>query len=286
MHRRNSKNRVKTLVVEKSQLPPPSFLKRGGEVPVNCRVHLPDFEGPLDLLLFLIRNHELDILNLPIANITRQYLDYLNYMRELNLDLASEYLVMAATLTYLKSQVILPQDPSAEATGNDPRAQLIRRLIELKGYKELSADLAGRPRLYRDVFLCKNSGAEEIADGIEPEVALSNPFQLTEAFQAVLDRRKTHVHNVVNDEVPIAHCVGHIVETLKTRERVSFQELLPPQAKIHTVISMFLGVLEMARMQMSDIDQGEIFDPIFINRTVEVVDLDRANDLIRGLSWN
>lgn len=266
--------------------PQPTFLKRGGEVPVNCQVHLPEFEGPLDLLLYLIRNHELDILNLPIATITRQYLDYLNYMRELNLDLASEYLVMAATLTYLKSQVVLPQDPTLEATGQDPRSQLIRRLIELKSYKELAQDLGNRPRLFREVFLCKNSGAEEIQEGIEPEVALSNPFQLSEAFQGLLDRRKTLVHKVVSDDVPIAFCVGEIVSALKQKERLTFQELLPPNAKPHHVISMFLGVLEMARMQMSEIDQPEIFDPIFVNRKAEVADLDRANDLIRGLSWN
>jgi segregation and condensation protein A len=263
----------------------PNFLKRGAEVPINCQVHIPDFEGPLDLLLHLIRNHELDIVNLPIAKITSQYLAYLDYMRELNLDLASEYLVMAATLTYLKSQVILPQEVNPEKTGVDPRAQLIKRLIELKGYKDLAKELSLRPRLHRDIFLCKNTGAEEIQDGIEPEVALSNPFQIADSFSQLLSRRKTIVHKVVNDEVPIAHCIAEIVEKLKTQESARFAELLPANARSQDVISMFLGVLEMARMQMSEIHQDEIFSPIKITRSVAPQDLDRANQLIKGLSW-
>jgi segregation and condensation protein A len=264
----------------------PNFLKRGAEVSINCQVHIPDFEGPLDLLLHLIRNHELDILNLPISKITSQYLSYLDYMRELNLDLASEYLVMAATLTYLKSQVILPQEHENEKTGLDPKAQLIRRLIELKGYKDLARELSTRPRLFRDVFLCKNTGAEEIQDGIEPEVALSNPFQISESFIQLISRRKTIVHKVVNDEVPIAFCISKIVDKLKTQESSTFIELLPPMARTQDVISMFLGVLEMARMQMSTIEQEHIFAPIRVNRTVDPADLDRANQLIKGLSWS
>ena len=263
----------------------PSFLKKANSVPLNCQVYLPEFEGPLDLLLHLIKNHELDILNLPIAKITRQYLDYLDYMREMNLDLASEYLLMAATLTYLKSQVILPQDTADEETGKDPRAQLIRRLIQLNSYKELARDLSSRPRLFRDIFLCRNTGAEEIEAGIEPEVALSNPFQLSSALAQVIERQKIQIHKVTTDEVPIASCISHIVNTLKIQERVSFQNLLPQVARPQDVISMFLGVLEMSRMQMTTLEQGEIFGPIEIVRTVAEGDLDRANRLIQGLSW-
>jgi len=257
-------------------------LKRNPTVAFNCEVRLPDFEGPLDLLLHLIKNHELDILNLPIATITRQYLNFLNYMREMNLDLASEYLVMAATLTYLKSQVILPQSPEDEATGVDPKSQLIRRLIELKNYKELARDLEQRPRLFRDVFLCKNSGAEEIQEGLDPEVALTNPFQLSEAFRLLAERRKTIVHNVVTDQVPISYCVSKIVDVLKTQERVSFLQLLPQLSRPQDMISMFLGVLEMSKMQMTELEQEDIFSPIYITRKVEGAMLDRANELIQG----
>jgi len=264
----------------------PKFLERDSGVTLNCNVHLPDFEGPLDLLLYLIKNHELDLRNLPIAAITRQYLDYLNYMRELNLDLASEYLVMAATLTYLKSQIILPKSPEEEETGNDPKTQLIRRLIELNNYKELARALSEQPRLFRDVFPCRNTGGEEIEASLEPEVALSNSYQLLESYKALLERRKEVVHHVVTDEVPIAYCVGQIVNHLKTTERVTFQQLLPQTHRLQDQISMFLAILEMSRLQCTTIDQENIFGPIYINRKVTAEEIDVANELIRGGSWN
>ncbi|MBS1984686.1 MAG: segregation/condensation protein A [Bdellovibrionales bacterium] len=253
-----------------------SFLKRGSTVQIDCKVHLPEFEGPLDLLLHLIKNQELDILNLPIATITRQYLAYLDYMREMNLDLASDYLVMAATLTYLKSQVILPQETNGEATGPDPRQQLIRRLVELANYKDLAKGLSERPRLFRDVFPVRNTGAEEIADGIEPEVALSNPFQLTEAYRLLLERRKVVVHNVFTDETPISVCLDRIVASLSAGDRVTFQQLLPQVARPQDVISMFLGVLESARIGISGIEQEEIFGPLAIHRRMDPTELEAA----------
>ena len=262
----------------------PTFLRRGGQVQIDCNVQLPEFEGPMDLLLHLIKSQELDILNLPIARITSQYLVYLDYMREMNLDLASEYLVMAATLTYLKSQVILPQEETTEATGQDPRAQLIRRLIELKCYKELASSLASRPRLFRESFLCRNTGADEITEGLDPEVALTNPFQLVDSYRQLLDRRKTITHNVYVDEVPISVCIGRIADVLKGQDRISFQQLLPEVSRPQDVISMFLGVLEMARLQMTGIEQDKIFGPIDVVRRVEPADLDEAKRQ-HGLSW-
>lgn len=252
------------------------FLKRGANVLIDCKVQTPDFEGPLDLLLHLIKNHELDILNLPIGAITRQYLAYLDYMREMNLDLASEYLVMAATLTYLKSQVILPQEETNEASGPDPRAQLIRRLIELKNYKELAKDLATRPRLFRDIFLAKNTGAEEIEAGLEQEVSLTNPFQLTEAYRLLVERRKVVVHQVYTDDIPIASCIDRIVQSLRFEERISFQQLLPQVTRAKDLISMFLGVLESARIGMTSIEQDEIFAPIMIQRRMAADALESA----------
>ena len=224
-------------------------------------------------------------MNLPVAKITRQYLNYLDYMREMNLDLASEYLVMAATLTYLKSQVVLPQETTDEATGPDPRAQLIKKLIQLKCYKELAAALAARPRLFRDSFPSKNTGAEELEASFEPEVALSNPFQLGSAYEALLERRRGVTHNIASDDVPIAHCIAHIVEVLKLEERVSLQRLLPTVSKPQDMISMFLGVLEMSRMQMTHLEQAGIFEPIHIKRRVQIDELDRANLMIKGMSW-
>ncbi len=263
----------------------PAFLKRGGNVLIDCRVQLPDFEGPLDLLLYLIRNHELDLVNLPIAKITRQYLDYLDYMREMNLDLASEYLVMAATLTYLKSQAILPVEAEDTATGHDPRSQLIRRLIQLKCYKELANHLNHLPRLYRDVFVCRNTGADEIEASLETEVALSNPFQLTQAYRAMITRQKTHVHQIYMEEVPVAKSVERLSTLLETQQKYSFQDLLPEVCKAPDFVSTFLAILELTRMQFTSIHQDNAFGPLEIERRVNVEDMSRANNMIRGLSW-
>jgi len=264
----------------------PSFLKRGSNVLIDCRVELPSFEGPLDLLLHLIKTHELDIRTLSIAAITKQYLAYLDYMRELNLDLASDYLVMAATLTYLKSQVIIPQEESEEATGADPRTQLIRRLIELKCYKGIANHINTRPRLYRDVFPCRNTGADEIQDGLEPEVALTNPYQMLKAYKDLIDRRKTAVHHVYMDEVPIAKSVERLSEFFKETESASFQDLLPKVCRTHDFVSTFLAILELTRMQFISIEQDGIFQGLTIKRKVDSEDMVRANGMIRGLSWN
>lgn len=264
----------------------PSFLDTKSQVLIDCRVQLPDFEGPLDLLLHLIKSHELDILNLPIAKITKQYLSYLDYMRELNLDLASEYLVMAATLTYLKSQVILPQEESAENTGADPRAQLIRRLVELKNYKQLSQMLEDRPRLYRDVYPCRNTGADEIEDLLDPEVALTNPFQMVVAYRDLMSRRKEVVHNVVYDDLPVSTCMNVITSALETSEDVTFQSLLPQVCKPTHVISTFLGVLEMTKLQMTTIRQDENFAPIYIRRKASLEDLQTFKIGINAMSWD
>jgi len=254
------------------------------QVAIDCRVQVPHFEGPLDLLLHLIKSHEFDIRNLSISQITKQYVLYLDYMRELNLDMASEYLVMAATLTHLKSQVILPQEMVVGATGPDPRAQLIRKLLELKCYKELASSLESRPRLGRDVFLSRNTGLEEIEDGIEPEVALTNPFQMVEAYKALIRRRDGVVHKVFEDAVPVGNCLREIIVRLKTETEISFESLLPNPSKPQNLIANFLATLELAKMQVSGFRQDETFGPITIYRKPGLDDLTDVEKL--ALSWN
>ena len=252
---------------------------------LDCRVELPDFEGPLDLLLHLTKTHELDILNLPISKITKQYLIYLDHMRELNLDLASEYLVMAATLTYLKSRVIVPDDKEDEKTGPDPRAQLIKQLIELKCYKELAAALDARPRLFRDTFISKNTGFEECQDEKDPEVALSNPFQMAEAFKDMLRRRKGVTHNVYMDEVPVSDCIKNIFNKLKTEDSFSFESLLPSPSKPAHLISNFLSILELSKLQITGFKQKENFAGIEVYRRPEFKELSDFEKQQLQLSW-
>lgn len=257
------------------------------EMSIDCRVHLPEFEGPMDLLLHLVKTHEMDLLNLPIAKITEQYLRYLDFMRQMNLDLASEYLVMAATLTYLKSQIIVPQEIQEEVTGQDPRAKLIRQLIELKCYKELAADLKTRPRLFRDVFLCKNTGLEEIEDDKELQVALTNPYQLLTSYQSMIDRRKEIVHNVFEDAVPVSFQIRNIINRLKISSRFSFRSLLPRLDSVPHVISNFLAMLEMAKLQVISFRQTETFGPIEIERKATEEELENfERETKQQLSWD
>lgn len=260
---------------------------RDNSVPIDCRVQLVDFEGPLDLLLYLVKTHELDILNLPIATITQQYLRYLNYMRELNLDVASDYLVMAATLTYIKSQLILPQEIQDEAMGPDPKNRLIRQLLQLKCYKELSQMLEERPRLNRDVFVCRNTGLEDIENEIEPQVALSNSFQLLEAYREAIKREAGVVHKVFSDSVPVSGAIKNIVERLKAEESFSFESLMPGLHSAPHLISNFLGSLEMAKLQVLKINQTENFGPIILSRKMNPEEIDSFVKLTKNtLSWD
>ena len=251
---------------------------------IDCRVQISQFEGPLDLLLHLIKTHEFDIRTLPIAQITKQYLVYLDFMRELNLDMASDYLVMAATLTYLKSQVILPRELDVGAMGPDPRAQLIRKLLELRSYKELAGALEQRPRLGRDAFLSRNTGLTEIQDGIEPEIAITNSFQLVEAYKDLKKRRQGIVHKIFEDSVPVGDCLKNIVDRLRVSDEISFESLLPNPSKPGHLISNFLATLELAKMQVSGFKQTEAFGPITIYRRQNLENLSQYEKLT--LSWN
>jgi segregation and condensation protein A len=260
---------------------------RDNNVPIDCRVQLPDFEGPLDLLLYLVKTHELDILNLPISTITEQYLRYLDYMRELNLDLASDYLVMAATLTYIKSQLILPQEIQNEAMGPDPKRSLIRQLLELKCYKELAQMLEDRPRLNRDVFLCHNTGLEDIENEVEPQVAITNSFQLLEAFRDAVKRERGVVHKVYSDAVPVSSAIKTIIERLKTEETIDFDQLLPQLHSVPHLISNFLGTLEMAKLQVLRIKQDGNFGKITLSRKMNPGEIDDFVKIAKNtLSWD
>lgn len=268
-----------------TSVPLPEFLTRKDEFQLGCDVHLPDFEGPLDLLLFLIKSHEMDIMNLSVSKITAQYLDYLNYMRTINIDIASEYLVMAATLTFLKSQELLPQEAVEEKTGPDPKKALIEQLLRLRCYKDLARMMESRVRLFRDVYPCRNTGLEDIEDGLEPEVALSNTFQLQEAMAKLIERRRQVTHKIVFDDVPVIDCMKSIVEKLKFEPEVPFQRLLPTLCRPSHVVATFLGILEMTKLQLTTIRQNEPFDPIYVGRKMNFDDFEAVTQKFSNLEW-
>jgi segregation and condensation protein A len=218
----------------------------------RCAVKLEVFEGPLDLLLHLIRLNEVDISDIPIATITDQYLEYLDLMRELDIDVAAEYLLMAATLAHIKSKMLLP--PSEEdqvEEGPDPRAELARRLAEYAAFRDAAAQLGSRALLGRDVF-APTLDPQGIPQK-EPEFEVSL-FSLLEALRRALQRMPgtPRAHEVVVEEVSIQDRMIHVMDRLRSIPQgvLPFEELLLDAAEIrHYVVMTFLAILELARIQ-------------------------------------
>jgi len=217
-----------------------------------CAIRLPVFEGPLDLLLYLIRQNELEITNLPISQVANQYLEYLDVLRELNLDLAAEYLVMAATLAWIKSRMLLPPDDEAEEEGGDPRAELVARLLEYQRYREVADALGARPLLGREVFAAAGAAIEPPPEGErEIEVGL---LQLVEALRRVLRDAKTPdgIHEVVGEPITVRERMVLVIDALERAEVVELEELLRgPEGSAPTrpiIVATFLAILELAKI--------------------------------------
>ncbi len=230
------------------------------------QVRLEIFEGPLDLLLHLIHKNELDILNIPIALITEQYLDYLKLMKVLNLDVAGEYLLMASTLLYIKSKMLLPTpSEEREEEGEDPRAELMRRLLEYQKYKEAASELEKRPMLDRDVFIRSTSSERE--DSEEEERLEASLFELVEAFRSILERVKTEpFHEVILDRFTVEEKVQEILSLLQREKRsMAFHLLFPEEASRRVIIITFLALLELVKMKLVRIFQLAPFENIRIS---------------------
>jgi len=256
------------------------------EAQLDYKVELPEFEGPLDLLLHLVKKHELDILDIPIAFITDRYLQMLDVMRSLNLDVAGEYLLMAATLAHLKSRELVPPDPAEEAAlaaeddaeEIDPRQELIRRLLEYQKFKDAGDKLAGRPVTGRNVWP-RGASAEDVAGlhalpGGAP-LAEVPVFKLIEALEKVLSRAKvTFTHDVVTDRVSITDKINELVERLEREGSFSFESCFafvdePLQSAVAVkgqVVVTFLAILEMTRLKMVRITQADVESPIYITK--------------------
>jgi segregation and condensation protein A len=222
-------------------------------------VHLDKFDGPLDLLLHLIRKNELDVCDIPIAVITRQYLDYIKLMKELNLEVAGDFLVMAATLLQIKSCMLLPLDEpeEGEAEEGDPRAELIRRLMEYQQYKEAGLVIGARALLGREVFVRTYTDPEQVAaQNVEGPLEVSL-FDLVDAFRTLLARIPAeHFHDVAAAETfSIADCINEILSLLQERTTVQFDELVRDELTRERVIVTFLALLELCRLKMIRIFQ-------------------------------
>lgn len=236
----------------------------------NFRIQLPNFEGPLDLLLHLIRKHELDILDLPISFITDKYLEYLGLMETLNLDVASEYLVMAATLAHIKSKMLLPRPPEdqddVEADELDPRAELIRRLLEYQKYKNVAADLGARAIAGRDVF---SRGTPPPKPDGPAELAEVSVFKLLDALQKIANRVNATMSLEVDAErMSIQERIGDLVDLLRERRRCRFDELFEDVSTSYDLVVTFLALLEMAKMRLASIYQTDHEEPIYLEYTL------------------
>ncbi len=243
------------------------------------RVQLPAFEGPLDLLLHLIQQHELDILDIPVSFITQKYLEYLSLMRSLTIDVASEYLVMAATLTHIKSKMLLPVVPAGQDGDGlpeeevDPRAELVRRLLEYQKYKTAAAELHERGTLGKDIF---GRGIQEpVPEGPAPFSPVG-VFSLLEAFEKILKRTNVKIdHEVIFDRITITDRIVELTERLSERKRCTFEDLIlndptrqgAPLTRFDIVIT-FLAVLEMARMKLIRVYQSDPLAPIHLEVTM------------------
>jgi len=240
--------------------------------PVGYRVSLPMFEGPLDLLLHLVQKHELDILNIPIAFITEKYIEYIHLLDELNIDLASEYLVMAATLVHIKSRMLLPNPPAedtADGEGEaelDPRAELVRRLLEYQKYKLAAEQLGSRSVLGRDVFV--RGSSDEMAGGEAPLEGVAM-FKLLEAFQTVLERtQKTREHQIDFERFSITEKIGELSDRLRRERRLVFHEIFADPTNRAEIIITFLALLEMTRLRLTRLTQDGPLEPIYIELRV------------------
>lgn len=234
-------------------------------------VRTESFEGPLDLLLFLIKKNEIDIYNIPIAAITRQYLEYIELMKELNLDIAGEFLVMASSLVQIKSRMLLPvtTEEDVETEEEDPRAELVRRLLEYQKYKDVAERLAESDMLGRDIF-ARKFVSPEFAD-MKPEDAVPEVelFDLIQAFQSLLAKvPEDTFHDVGAEGLNIADRIIELLDLLQGKESVTFERLFIAPLTREYIVVTFLALLELCKLKMVKLLQASSFGVLWVVPTL------------------
>jgi segregation and condensation protein A len=224
-------------------------------------VFLEAFEGPLDLLLYLIKRQNIDILNIPIAAITRQYMEYIHLMEELELELAAEYLVMASMLAEIKSRMLLPR-PVATEDEDDPRAELIRRLQEYEQYKQATEDMEALDRLERDIYLTSIDIPKMDIDVPLPDVMLS---ELMNAFRDVVNRAEQFAnHHVEREPLSVRERMVRVLELLSADDFTSFTDFFDPGEGRMGVVVSFIAILELLKESLIEIVQSKPYGPIYV----------------------
>lgn len=234
------------------------------------RVNFDLFEGPLDLLLYLIKKNDLDIFDIPVAFITEEYLKYLDAMKELNIDIAGEFLLMAAELMHIKSKMLLPSEStSVEEEEPDPREDLVKRLLEYQRYKAAAESLAQMNQLGREVY--KQLNPESIR-GQEEVMGEGNIYELIEAFHNVLKRLpKDRVREITIDRISVNERIFQLIDVVKAKKTFSLSSLFSGAPQRHEIVVTFLALLEMARLKIIRVHQSSRGGEIYITGVLEEI---------------
>ena len=229
--------------------------------PEALSVFLDAFEGPLDLLLYLIRRHSLDILDIPMAELTRQYMEYVEMMRSTQLELAADYLLMAALLIEIKSRMLLPRPRQDENEPEDPRAELVRRLLEYERMKKAAHSLGEMPVAGRDFTVVEVYIEQALAERL-PDIHVAD---LSEAWRSILTRAKmTKHHRITREQLSVRAHMSRILRALSPGQFVEFSQLFEPERGVALLVVSFLALLELARESLIEITQQTPFDPIYV----------------------
>ncbi len=245
----------------------------------DYKVRLDVFEGPLDLLLYLIKKEEVDIYNIPIERITRQYLEYIHLMRMLDLNIAGEFLVMAATLMMIKSRMLLPAEdrPPLEEEEEDPRWELVQRLVEYKKFKDVAAELQKREQWQENVFALGREAMNPETDDTGLTLQDVSLFDLIRAFNEVLQHAKPEtIGEITGPLYTVPDQMDLILEVLRQRREVRFMEFFQPGADRHEIICTFLAMLELIRLGQIHVTQTEPFGDIFLRASEEAVEVEHV----------
>ena len=245
----------------------------------DYRIKLPVFEGPLDLLLFLIRKNELDIYDIPIESVTRQYIEALHAMQQLDLDVAGDFFVMAATLMEIKSRLLLPKgqhavDPNAEDEELDPRWELVHQLLQYKKFKEAAARLGELATLRQD--LMERHVSVLSVDNLDRPLKQVDRIELWNAFNIVLRRlaEKLVIGEIHDEQVTVADQMEYLLERTRTEKSFLFSAIFPGKVTLRTLVATFLAVLELTRLKRLRLRQDEAFTDILCEAVEEEIPLE------------
>jgi segregation and condensation protein A len=246
---------------------------------MSIEISLHNFDGPLDLLLHLIKTNEMDISDIQMVEITEQYLSVIEHMKQLDLDVAGEFLLMAATLIHIKSRMLLPaiDEIDGEEDELDPRAELVRRLLEYQRYKDAANSLDQLPCLKREVFLRQVVDSDADGARVDDDISIGI-YQLASAFHDLLKHSQVNfVHEIVREQLSVADFVHKILDQLNRCGQQSFADLFPNDGTRQEMVVTFLAMLELVKMRMIKISQSVEFQPIWLSLAVSSAEIDPAN---------